>query len=371
MGETVLPVRFLKEKNKEEISDELIRFEDVGHRYWVYNTFLKEWVTNKDGCGTAPLISATSILNTYFPSTDFSRMAINIWNNTENRIKMETDSTYKYFGCKSIEDILAKWANGASEGTKMHNIFEDLANLIEYGREHPTAQDVLSLYLCGDKLQGYQEIRYFFKAMELLKVDGIKRRVYRTEFLMANPTLSISGMADGLLYDVEDDSYIIIDHKRVKGGLKGDPKNGKPIDKLSPSGRGQILPSFERLRKNSMNIYGCQLTLYKHLFEGMFPGRRVSGMYLIVVDSTKIGDDKALTIHEVPLNKYDENIAEVFHKRAFDILSDYSHSLPTALAKELLRYTPRRDDGDDDTDGLPSIFSDDENEEPPSKRPCP
>lgn len=355
-----LPVRYLQTKHHEEKSDMQIKFADEGHAYWVYSPFLKEWITNKNGYGTAPLISATTILNTYFPSPDYRRMAINIWNNQENRIKMETDPTYMYFGCKSVDDVMDKWGDGRLQGCRMHNTFEDMGNLLEFARDNPSHQDVLALYQAHDSLQGYREIRYFFEAMKLLGVDGVKRRFYRTEFLMANPALSISGMADGFLYDIENDYYVIIDYKRVKGGIKGDPMNGKPVETLAPSGRGQILPSFERLRKHSVNIYGCQLTLYKHLFEGMFPGRKVGAMYLIVVDSTKINKPGALKIHEVPLNKYDENITEVFQRRAWDILSDYSDTIPPTLTKELMKYLPKNTEVDVATEELPSIFSDGE-----------
>lgn len=351
--------RYLQTLNREKESDEHIKFTDEGHRYFAYSPFFKQWVTNDEGAGSAPVVSATTILGNYWAPIDFKMMAIKIWNKPENRIKMATDTTYKYFGCTSVDDILAKWSTGSTLGTKMHNHFEDMANILEWARANNDADgSLMALYKNRNVDDGYQEVRYFFDACDALGITEGRRKFWRTEFLMWHDVLHISGMADGILYDEDEDHYIIIDWKRVKGGLKGDPVKGKPVHLLAASSRGRILPSFEKLRRNDQNKYGCQLTLYKHLFEHMFPDKKIGGMYLVVVDSNKVGKDEALKIHEVPLTKYDQCIEEVFLDRARMVMDTHSNTLPTVLARKVLDFFPPRGDDEVDPAEIPSIFSD-------------
>jgi hypothetical protein len=273
---------------------------------------------------------------------------------------MKQDITYEYFGCKSIEDILAKWSTGSELGTKMHNHFEDLANLVEYARATGDTLPVVAEYMNTKVDPGYKEVEYFWKFMEEMGVDGKKRSFWRTEFLMWHDVLHISGMIDGILYDHEKDHYIIIDYKRLGKGLTMDPENPKKtVDQLAPSSRGKYLPSFMRLRKNDQNKYGCQLTMYKHMFEHMFPDKKIGAMYLIVVTSSKIGKPDALKIHEVPLNKYDQCIKEVLIHRAEDILRLYADTMPRALARKVMEFLPVVEDQPDPST-IPSVFSSDE-----------
>lgn len=351
-------VRYLQTLNREEASDERIKFADEGHKYWAFSPFYKEWVTNDCGAGGPPVVSTTTLLGNYWSPVDFKKLAANIWNKPENRIKMESDITYKYFGCKSVDDILAKWSTGSTLGTKMHNHFEDMGNVVEWARDNgDTDGSLMALYQNRNVDDGYQEVRYFFEACEQLGITSCKRRFWRTEFLMWHSTLHICGMADGILYDPEEDHYVIIDWKRVGGGLKGDPANGKPVAQLSDASKGRILPEFVGMRKHDTNKYGCQLTLYKHLFEHMFPDKKIGKIYLVVVDSKKVGQDDALKITEVPLTKYDQAIKEVFEHRAKDIMDLHHNAVPIAMARKLMDFFPPLGDNEPDPSEIPSIFS--------------
>lgn len=403
---TILKTRFL-EKNTVAGSDK-IRFQDEGHLYWAYSEFYDDWVSTKSGVGACPLESTTTILGKYFV-TDMDKVALDLWNNPKLRLLMETEPTYKYYGCKCIDDIRAIWSKGATEGTRMHENFEDFVNLIEYDKANPPSgcdantfainpiigiskaaatktahkEDVLlhavsstrsydestnydnvnviknykfhirndtASYLYAQaKLEGYNEKMYLFMFLEKFKLldplSGVN--FYRTELMMWHNVLHISGMIDALLYDKNTNTYIIVDWKRCKNGVKGDPdpnnKRTKPVHLLSAGGRGQGLPAFENLRNHNGNKYGCQLTLYKHMFEHM-TGEKISGMFLIVVDSTKIGKANALDIQEVPLTKYDECIRQVFENRAREILANYEETLDDDHMNELIKFLPEDDD---------------------------
>ena len=336
-----LPTRHLDEKNKNEY-DGLIKFEEEAHHYWMMSKYLGEYVSTLDGCGSAPLISTTTILKEYWPESDFKKLALKTWNNPQNRVKMVNDPTYKYYKCACVQDILDVWGQGAVLGTRLHAQFEDFANLVEYDRDHAGESTKTFEHLYHDaSLEGYMEKTYFLEFCKQFRIMDGEYRFYRTEFMMAHDVLHLSGMIDGLLYHPASDTYVIIDYKRMKGKMPKDPKNPrKQVHELSPSGRGRGLPAFEALRAHAGNKYGCQLTLYKHLFEHMFPGKMISGMYLIVVDSTKIGKPDALEITEVPLTKYDSCIEQLFEERARDILGNFGDVLPSELMEELIKFLP-------------------------------
>jgi hypothetical protein len=161
--------------------------------------------------------------------------------------------------------------------------------------------------------------------------------------MMWDDVLHLSGTIDALLYNSKDDSYIIVDWKRVKKGLTCDPKKSrKPISEMAMSGRGRGLTSFTMLRNNSYNKYGCQLTLYKHLFEHM-TGKRVSDMFIVAVDSLKIGKPDALKIHHVPVDKFDNHIKDALEERARHMLSECDSTLDDKHMDALIKIC---DDGD-------------------------
>ena len=321
-------IRYL-EKNPVEGSDQ-IKFQDEGHKYWARSKYYDDWVSNSDGLGGLPLVSATGVLDKYFHFDRYG-IALRIWNNPEKRHAMKYDMTYDYYGCESVDDIVNKWSKGAVEGTKLHAHYEDMANILEYDKDHPPDQGVkLMRHLYDEeKLTGFTEKTYFYEFVKKFGLDDPSSGMsfYRTELLLWHDVLHLSGTIDGLLYNAKDDSYVIVDWKRCKGGVKGDPKNPKkPVHLLAPQGRGFGLPAFEKLRNNSMNRYGCQLTFYKKLFEHM-TGKRISGLYLVAIDSKLIGKKNALKIHHVPLTKYDECIRQAFEERAREMLGNCEDKL--------------------------------------------
>lgn len=418
---TEFNTRYLETKNN-NVGNEKIRFADEGHKYWAFSKYYSDWISTDNGIGGAPMISTTTILGKHF-HFDRDRILLLIWNNPKNRLAMEMDKDYKYYGCKSINDISNIWGKGALEGTKMHAYFEDFVNILEYDKDNIdensniikteeivksnnvteadvkrkndmtlvyakfmrnrikkkykddkqeykitysmvkqytfSINDSTTSYLYSEqKLQGYDEKLCLFMFLERFKLleptSGIN--FHRTELLMWHNVLHLSGMIDALLYDKNSDTYIIVDWKRCKDGVKGDPNPNnpktKPVHKLSAMGRGRGLPAFEKIRNNDENKYGCQLTLYKHMFEHM-TGKKISGMYIVVINSTLIGQPNTLDIKEVPLTRFDECIRQVFENRAREMLAEFTETLDDEHMDELIKFLP-----DDDEPGSP--FTDDD-----------
>lgn len=321
-------VKYL-EKNKVEGIDK-IKFQDEGHLYWAYSEYYSDWVSTHTGVGGLPLISATTILGKYFKS-DMDAIALRTWNNPQNRFRMVHDPTYKYYNCQSVQDIKDIWSVGATLGSKMHGHFEDLANLVEYDKDHPGPDNtkIMQKLYHDANLGDYKEVNYFYEFVKRLGLDDPNSDFcfYRTELLMWHDVLHLSGAIDALLYNKADDSYIIVDWKRVKNGLTCDPKNPrKPVSALSASSRCTGLASFECMRNHNYNKYGCQLTIYKKIFEHM-TGKKVSGLFIVAIDSTKIGHPSALHIHNIPIDKFDRCINDAFEERAREMLGKCEDTL--------------------------------------------
>ena len=333
---------YLKSKHPLDFEGK-IRFHDVGHKYELRSSYLEDWVTNEVGCGSAPIVSTTTILKGFFFDS-FSMLAAKLWNNQGNRIRMANDPTYKYFGCKSVDDIRAVWNKGAEAGTLMHNRFESYCNHLQYALDHPE-QGVTLDDICHRATQlGCEEARYFRQFVKQFRLDDPDGdyELLRTEVLLFHDVLHISGAADLLLRDKRDDSLVICDWKRVKGSVQGDPKNPrKPVHLLSERSRGLILPAMMQLRNNSFNKYGLQQTMYRNLVQRL-TGKVVSAMYLVVIDSLKIGNPDALKVMPIPLDKFQPAIDQVFQWRANEILTTHHDTLPDDLFTALLKYIPPR-----------------------------
>lgn len=335
---SVSHTRFLEQVNPIPSGDK-IKFEEDGHKYYAYSKFYTDWASKEEGLGGLPILSATGVLDKYF-HFDRDGMALNIWKKPANRHKMVHDPTYKYYGCNSVADIADKWSGGATEGTKMHAHYEDMANLIEYDKANPDQASGLMLNLYAEKvLDGYQEKAYFYDFVKRFKLDDPESGIsfHRTELKLWHDVLHFTGTIDALLYNKHDDSYIIVDWKRCKKGVPMDPVRGKPVHQLAASGRGRGLEAFEGFRNNKINRYGCQLTFYARLFEHM-TGKRVSALYIVAVDSEKLGKPDAMKLIDIPIEKYSEAIRQAFEERAREMTAKCDGTLDSDHFDELIKY---------------------------------
>ena len=324
---------YLLTKNGALDEHDRIRFVEKEHHYHAYNRYLNMWVSSLDG-GTSllPIVSVTKLLERYFPSHfNLVEIAQKILSSEENTYRIHNDPTYKYYRLDTIEKIQKKWDEGKELGTAMHAVFEYLSNVLEYERDNDINEHQLR-----EVYKDVPEIQYFKEYCDRMGITSGDRVFYRSEILLYHDELNICGTADTILFDKRTGGYIITDFKRVNGGLVSDPVHPKKsIEDLAPSAKGVELPAFRNLRNHSTNKYGCQLTLYKMIFEHMYPNKRIIGLYLIVIDSSKISKKDALKIVEVPLNKYDECIHQLYSQRALDILVPNNETLPQPLLVKL------------------------------------
>ena len=328
--------KFLEHLNPFE-TDITMGFEEVGHAYTFQNKLLGEEVSSSFGGGSAPLMSVTGLVSLVFEKPDFKKIAERVFS---NRDVMER----KYPDCKSVEDILELWSAGATNGTAMHARFETLANFIESERPYRSPTEALEAF---SRLSPFPELMYWKQIIRYFKLDQ-GARFYRTELKVCYEEVNCVGQIDCVI-EVERDRYILVDWKRCKGGLQMPPRNPqKPLAECARASRGRVLPEFECLRNINSVTYGVQLSLYRRLFEESSPGKRIVGMVLVVIDSTRIGSEEALSFHEVPGDAvtdaltdkrtfiYDNAVNELFRHRAENILETYYSTL-TKKAREQLQ----------------------------------
>jgi len=350
--------RFLQASNPITNEDK-VRFVEEGHGYTVKSRFYPGvTISNLPETNDKRLpqiVSTTVIKKLYFQPfhRDFiARRTLNGKTFSDRR----HDPTYKYFGCRSIDDILRVWEDAMYKGTIMHAAFEDLANLVEMERRTGPPGERLfaldgegrllkpgtrrSIWKYVRQLRNLPEIRYFFEFCKRMRmhVSGPTRFVFfRTELSMWNEVLHLSGTIDALLYDTKAKHFIIADWKRVTGGIKVDPVGGKPAHLISPGSRGLRLPFFMNLRSNSYNEYAFQTTVYRHMFETM-TGQPVGDLLLVAVDSTKIGQRDALEIHAIRHDYMDEGYRGAAAERAQDMLDNFEATLSEEHKDELKKY---------------------------------
>lgn len=320
--------RYLEGRNPMSQDNDIV-FHEEGHVYECYNHLLNKKVSSKDdGELIIAVESVTTILRMFFKEVDFSQFSFAVWNKPENRVRMQTDTTYKYFGCTSIADIEAIWAQGAILGTKMHAVFEDISNIMEYERDQndTTVIGKYTTEYIKENHPKYVETKYFnmfVKRFGLSIAPDSNRSFFRTEFRMYDPILQLSGTIDGLVYDKEKDGYIIYDFKRSKR-VRPEPKK---IRTTNPDSFGMHLPSWKKVYKANINTYGLQMSLYRFMFENIYK-KKIIGLTLVLVDNELIPRDDALRLVNIPVNKFDEQIRELVAHRSSFIYGQYNDKLP-------------------------------------------
>lgn len=378
--------RYLSEKNALE-TDRSITFEEEGHLYRALSPYSGQWVSKYDGGGSIPVESVTGLIGNYFPKTDFTFIARRVLNSAKHKELVFSDSSYRYYRCTSVVDIQRVWGRGAEEGTRMHAAFEDLANIAAFELDQRSDESTvasidesddgndddrrLELAYVAETNPRLPEYRYFNAFLRYFGVREGRHELYRTEYSMFHPELQIAGMIDGLLYDPDYDGYIIFDYKRTRNGLAKPPLNPKkPVHELSSNSRGMLLPELRKSRNLPIIKYGIQLTLYKNMFERMHPRKRILGLYLVVVDSERIGKRQALEIISVPLDRHQQAVDEIFDARARRIVSEYHQTMTgdhvAAAARLLLKpddfaedFMDAETDTESDSDGYSTDYLDD------------
>jgi ATP-dependent exoDNAse (exonuclease V) beta subunit len=225
----------LKDINKHP-RDNLIKFEEIGHRY-TYNNVMNP-------------ISVTTIIHHYFPKFDADKiidkmMASKKWPSSE------------YYGMAK-EEIKKQWSdngrNASQLGTTMHASIEDYFNLTYPIIPEPTENHT-------------PEFIQFLTFWKTYNSKFPEWRPYRTEWVVYDEDKKLAGSIDMTLCN-DAGQINIMDWKR-----------SKKIERMNSWQRG--FGPFSHLDDCNFNHYTLQLNIYRHILETKY-NKQIVGLYLVI-----------------------------------------------------------------------------------------
>ena len=166
-------------------------------------------------------ISVTTFIDQFFEKFEAKKIATKL---------VQTNRKYMDM---SVEELLQKWANSAKHGTKVH---EELENFIL------NKQPVTEI----KAINGIAWLKNF-----LMKSNF---EIY-SEVVIYSQEIGISGTIDLLLFNKNENKYIIMDWKTSKN-----------IDTKSYNKKG-IKSASSNIADTKFNHYALQLSLYRYLLE--------------------------------------------------------------------------------------------------------
>jgi hypothetical protein len=202
----------------------------------------------------ADIISSTRFMHAFFPEFEDRKMAESIVCSKSFRETSHRPS-HKYHGCKTADDILAKWEEWRNLGTMLHANIENFMNN-DFG-------DVLH----PDNVIPFAQFQDFWS-----NKDFCRWQTFRTEWAVFDPEIRLAGKIDYVGIR-ENGKLVIVDWKRVLdigdrsfAAFRGAPEMGN-----------YVCSDIENCK---MITYSLQVNIYKWILEKNY-GVRVDSMFLV------------------------------------------------------------------------------------------
>lgn len=244
-------------KNKHEL-DSKIKFQKEGHKYWI----------NDDDRN---LTSVTTFIHKFFEEFNTEKIINNI-------LKSEkyNDPSYKYHKM-TYQDIKDMWDNNSKiaseQGTNLHEDIENYYNDIDVKNDTIEFQQFLNFYNDHKQLE-----------------------IYRTEWLVFNEELKITGSIDAVFQNPDGTLSI------------GDWKRSKEIKYDSFNKYGKY--PLEHIPDTNYYHYSLQLNLYRVILE-KFYGKKIKDMFLVILHP----DNQNGLYNKINIKKMDKEIELLFEFR--------------------------------------------------------
>jgi ATP-dependent exoDNAse (exonuclease V) beta subunit len=235
----------LARKNGHE-RDSSIAFDDAPHVYYVR--------------GKSGFTSVTSVVHENFEEFDSVKVAKKM----SNRRDFKTSNKYEKYQQlvadsnspdELVELIVKSWQdNGAHQaalGTAMHRYIELHANAL------PQEDDVM-LEECME--------RQYYHAYDK-KQRGLGMEPYRTEWMLWDEELQVTGSIDMIYYNTNSKTYHMVDWKRSK--------------EIKKVGYGRGKGACDHMHDCNYTHYSLQLNIYKYLLEKNY-GVKIKDMHILV-----------------------------------------------------------------------------------------
>jgi hypothetical protein len=215
-------------------------------------------------------MSVTSFTHVFFPGFDGPTIAQNTLQSKTFAAKRDKP-TYKYYGCKTVADIMAVWNKSRDLGTMLHDNIENYLNGVPY----TLVPDNVSSFECLKALQSDHD---FWRWTD-----------YRTEWAVFDEETQIAGKIDYCGKYKGTDDLVILDWKRVL--------NISDASFSRFTGKGAEMGYEECAHLESCNFvkYSLQLNVYRWLLQKNY-NVKVRDMFLIQLHPTL----KSAVVYRVP-----------------------------------------------------------------------
>lgn len=222
--------------------DSHITFREHDHVYTLKN------------CSKRP-VSVTTLIHNYFPKFDADKVIT----------KMMRSSNWqnsKYFDM-SRDEIKKLWKKNGIEastlGTEMHQSIEDYINY-KYECENGTPEP--------QSFPKTKEFGYFLNFWKELRATHPYLKPYRTEWIVYDEDVMVSGSIDMVMIDERDGGLVILDWKR-----------SKQIKTENNFSNGFI--PFEKYHDCNYNHYSLQLNFYRQILERKYDQKIKLMMFIV------------------------------------------------------------------------------------------
>jgi len=213
------------------------------HKYFVDGSCL-DWM------------SVTGLISAFFSEFDSKSQAISTFS-SKAFAQCNHRPSYKYHGCKTPEDIMAKWNGTSSLGTKLH------ANIESYWNNEP-------FHVISENKESFRQFIELFQDKKWVTWEP-----FRTEFAIFDPETKVSGQIDFLgMLNPELGHVVIIDWKRCESIT--DFSFSRIQGKAPTMGKGCCC----QMEDTKFLKYSLQLNTYKYLIEKNYPWF-VKNMYIV------------------------------------------------------------------------------------------
>lgn len=227
------------------IRDANIRFQEEGHKYTILTDL------------TSKYTSTTTWIHSHFSKFDADAVVASMMKG-----KNWTPDN-KYWGL-TPKQIKQQWSDSgisaANAGTKMHYEIECFMNQGTHGETH---RELLNHY--NKEAQTTLEWEFFIEFIR----NTPKLVPYRTEWLIYDDQVKISGSIDMVYENQVDGTLMIYDWKR-----------SSKIEKTNGWNKSATTECISHLPDSNFWHYALQLNTYKTILERNY-GKRVSAMFLV------------------------------------------------------------------------------------------
>ena len=260
-------------------ADKYICRDDASHTYSI------KLPEDTNDVNLPELVSVTQLTEKYFKPFDAVRVSHLVSSTCRNIVG------HRYEGM-SAQDLQKQWAvNGDDarmEGHRLHRAIELYYNPDTYVDNDD--RETINYVQQRPEYQQFEQFWADFQSSRSLEKDAAVP--YRTEWIIYDRSARVAGTVDMLYQNASDNTYTLVDWKRIK--------------KLDRTGRDKGIGILSKYPNCNLTKYTFQLNVYRYILENVY-GLKIRNAFLVAMHPTRE------TYHVEPISK-EPFTSEVVHR---------------------------------------------------------